>query len=193
MYLEITNIAQGINIAILVYVITTPEFGKSIELSNFSSPILAFSSLMIVILFWVRYYLDTQILQRSFTIFSATWFFLYTVIQGISISLVTRPVLWFAATSLFLFFGSGFYWLNIKEIKRKQNAGMVFSLQYVDWQTRRLIDLIILSILSLSGAYFVVIYPSIVFPASLIVVVLSLWQVSITNDYRLKSFIEAGI
>jgi hypothetical protein len=107
LYLEITNIAQGANIAILVYVITTHDFLTSWVTGYFSSPLFAFVSLIIVIIFWARYYLDTEILNRSFTILSTFWFFVYVVAEGVSISLLGTPCAWLGSTGVFLFFGAG--------------------------------------------------------------------------------------
>jgi hypothetical protein len=88
MYLEIVNIVQGINIAILVYVVTTANFLTSLRVGHLSIFLIAATSLLIMINFWIRYYLDTEILHRSFTVFSITWFFIFLVVQGIAISFV---------------------------------------------------------------------------------------------------------
>lgn len=142
LYLEITNIAQGVNIAIFVYIIATRGFFSSLAENYFSAPFIAATSLLIVIIFWARYYLDTEIIDRSFTTLSVTWFFMYVVIQGISISFIADPVSWFSSTSVFLFFGVGFYFLNLRGIKRKNSAGVMPDCpKFIQWQTRRMIDL----------------------------------------------------
>ena len=81
LYLEITNIAQGVNIAIFVYIIATRDFFSSLADNYFSTPFIALASLLIVVIFWARYYLDTAILDRSFTPLSVPWFFLYVVVS----------------------------------------------------------------------------------------------------------------
>jgi hypothetical protein len=125
LYLEITNIAQGANIAILVYSITARSFLASLATGYLSPAIFALASLLIVVVFWARYYLDTGILERSFTVPAAIWFFAYSVAQGVSISFISTPWAWLAGTGVFLFFGFGFYVLNLSEIRRKQKAGMM--------------------------------------------------------------------
>ncbi len=194
LYLEITNIAQGINIAIFVFVVTAGEFFSSFVVNYFSTPLIAITSLLIVIVFWARYYLDTEIIDRSFTVVSLIWFFLYIITQGISISLMTNPFAWFASTSVFLFFGAGFYFLNLHEIKRKQRAGILPEKPlFVIWQKKRMIELIILSILTFSGAILVKSSPILAFSESVVALIVALWQLSITRDYRKLGFIETGV
>lgn len=194
LYLEITNIAQGVNIAIFVYIIATRDFVSLTVNNYFSTPFIAIASLLIVVIFWARYYLDTVILNRSFTILSLIWFFLYVVVQGVSISFITDPVAWFMSTSVFLFFGAGFYWLNLREIERKQAAGILPACpEFVRWQAKRLIDLAVFSLLSFSGAILISLYPSLVLPAAIFTLTLALVQVRVTHDYRRLSFIETGI
>ena len=133
MYLEINNIAQGINIGIFVLVLATPSF-YDFKLQFYSTPLFATASLLISVIFWTRYYFDTEILDRSYTVVSAVWFFCYLISQGVSISLVTQPAHWFLSTGIFLFFGAGFYALNIIEIRRKQRRDAISLPQkFVVW------------------------------------------------------------
>ena len=194
LYLEITNIAQGINIAIFVYIVTTGNFFSSLVMNYFSTPLIALTSLLIAVVFWARYYLDTEILDRSFTTLSLTWFFIFVIIQGISISLMTNPFAWLVSTGIFLLFGAGFYLINLGEIRRKQQAGAMPEWPaFVIWQKKRMIELIILSILTLSGAVLLQRNPVIAFSESIIALAVAIWQLAITRDYRKLGFIETGI
>jgi hypothetical protein len=194
LYLEITNICQGVNIAIFVYILTTQDYVSSIVTSNFSTVLIALASLLIVVIFWARYYLDTEILNRSFTTLSVTWFFLYVVSQGISISFISDPPKWFVTTSIFLFFGAGFYSLNLTEIRRKQKAGVMASVPgFVRWQMKRLIELLFLSLLSLGSGILVNKYPVLTLPAAILALLLTLWQIVVTESYRTFKFIETGV
>ncbi|MEO8394791.1 MAG: hypothetical protein ABI700_17485 [Chloroflexota bacterium] len=194
LYLEITNISQGVNIAIFVYIFTTSDFLASIPASNYGTMLIALASFLGVIIFWVRYYLDTAILDRSFTTLSVTWFFLYVVTQGISISFIGNPSRWFLATSIFLFFGAGFYSLNLMEIRRKLNAGVMASVpRFIGWQKRRLIELLIFSVLSLCCSIFVNNSPALTLPTAIIAVAFAFWQIVVTEHYRTFKFIETGV
>ncbi len=194
LYLEITNIAQGVNIAIFVFIVTTGDFITSMAANYYSSLFLAMTSLLIVIVFWVRYYLDTEIIDRSLTVLSVTWFFLYTVVQGISISLILIPFAWFLFTSLFLFFGAGFYFLNLNEIRRKLEVGVMAECPtFMDWQKRRMYELIMLAALTLCGGLLLIRNPALVFLESIIAFVVALWQINRTRDYRKLGFIETGV
>lgn len=194
LYLEITNIAQGANIAILVYSITARSFLASLTTGYLSPAIFAIASLLIVVVFWARYYLDTGILERSFTVPAAIWFFAYAVAQGVSISFISTPWAWLAGTGVFLFFGFGFYVLNLSEIRRKQRAGMMPECSaFVDWQTRRMIELAVLSPLSLSTAVLVIRQPALALPAAIFAVGVATWQLAITRDYRRLRFLRTGV
>jgi len=194
LYLEITNISQGVNIAIFIYVLTTQDFLASVVPSNFSTILIALASFLGVVIFWSRYYLDTAILERSFTTLSVTWFFLYVITQGISISFIGSPPRWFLTTSIFLFFGAGFYSLNLKEIRRKQQAGVMSSVpQFVRWQTRRLIELLVLSALSFGCALLVSSHPRLTLPGAIVALASALWQIVVTENYRTFKFIETGV
>lgn len=194
LYLEITNIAQGVNVAIFVYVLTTPEFSASITTSRFSTVLIALTSLLIVIIFWARYYLDTVILDRSFTMLSVTWFFLYVVVQGISISLIANPSAWFTTSGVFLFFAAGFYYLNLREIDRKQKAGVMTPVPlFVNWQKQRLVELPILGILSLIAGILIRNWALLTVPAAVVAFFLAVWQIVVTERYRSLRFIETGV
>ena len=194
LYLEITNIAQGTNIAIFVYVITTRDFSVSFTTGCFSAPIFAITSLLIVIIFWARYYLDTEILNRSFTVLSTSWFFAYVVAQGVSISLISIPAAWLGSTGVFLFFGAGFYGLNLREIRRKQRAGVMPEWpDFVNWQTKRMLELIVLSLAAATGAVLVAWCPALALPAAICAFIVSIWQIIITRDYRRFGFLETGV
>jgi len=192
MYLEINNIAQGINIGIFVLVLASPAF-YDFKIQFFSAPIFMLASLLISVIFWTRYYFDTEILDRSYTVLSTVWFFCYLISQGVSISLVTQPANWFFATGAFLFFGAGFYTLNIIEIRRKQKANVIsVPKTFIVWQRRRLIELIILSILSIAGGILIATYPATALPAAFLALAVAVWQLVITHDYRKYQFIDTG-
>ncbi len=194
MYLEITNIAQGVNLAAFVYVISSPNFRESLTENYFGPIFLSIASFLIVVLFWVRYYFDTEILNRSFTTLSAVWFFGYETAQGLSISFISKPVFWFISTGVFLFLGAGFYWLNIREISRKQkNKSMKFNPIFVNWQKARMIELGILSALSFSSAALLKNNQSLSFITGVFAIAIAIWQVVLTDDYRKKNFIDTGI
>jgi len=196
MYLEITNIAQGVNIALLVYVVTSEAFLSTKSLDLIAKLFLAITSLFICALFWIRYYLDTKILDRSFTVSSVVWFFAYIAFQGISVAFINLPNVWFVSTGIFLFFGSGFYQLNLREMKRKQKAN-VLSIQsgvlsdYLRWQTQRMKELLFLSIFSILGAIIITIGFLPLLIASAIALGVSVWQLVVCRDYR--KFINTGI
>jgi hypothetical protein len=171
--------------------VTTPEFLISLRTGYFSAPLFAVTSLVIIIIFWIRYYLDTEILRRSFTVFSVTWFFAYLVAQGITISFVTTPTAWLGAASIFLFLGAGVYFLNLKEIQRKQEAGVMPEWSsFVRWQSKRMIELSVLSFLTLSSAFLVTMYSALTFPVAIFALAITLWQLAIMTDYSKLGFIH---
>ena len=193
MYLEINNIAQGINIGIFVLVLATPTF-YDFQSQFFSTPIYATVSLLISVIFWTRYYFDTEILDRSYTVISAVWFFCYLISQGVSISLVTQPADWFLSTGVFLFFGAGFYALNIIEIRRKQSSDTISLPQkFVIWQWQRLVELSVLSALSIAGRFIILAQPANALPAAIFALTSAVWQLIKTHDYRKYQFIATGI
>jgi len=154
----------------------------------------AVTSLFISVIFWARYYFDTEILNRSFTVISVLWFFAYLISQGVSISFIALPSVWLSSTGVFLFFGCGFYVLNLLEIRRKQKAGvMPMGYLFLNWQRRRMVELLVLSLMAFAGAYLVLLNPAIALPAAIIALVMAIWQLVVTNDYRRHRFIETGI
>ena len=157
MYLEINNIAQGINIGIFVLVLSTPGF-YDFRTEYYSTPLFALASLFISVIFWARYYFDTELLDRSFTVLSAIWFFGYLITQGISISMVAQPTNWLMSTAVFLFFGAGFYALNLLEIHRKVKTKVLsLSSRFIVWQWKRMIELLILCVYALFEGTFLLI------------------------------------
>jgi hypothetical protein len=160
---------------------------------HFSAGLFAATSLLIVIVFWARYYLDTEILDRSFTVLATFWFFAYVVAQGVSISFISIPQGWLAGTGVFLFFGAGFYVLNLKEIRRKQRMRILPEYpDFVNWQARRMIELAVLSPFALFGAFLVSRRPDLALPAAMCAFGVSIWQLAITSDYRRLSFLSTG-
>ena len=194
MYLEITNIAQGVNIALLAYIVTSEVFisgGWYDFITHFS---LALTSLFICVLFWIRYYLDTRILYRSFTVLSVIWYFLYITFQGISITFINQPVAWLVSTGFFLLFGAGFYQLNLNEIKRKKAFQVLEALpEYEAWQKRRLVELSVMAFVSFAGAWLVKygLLPYLL--ASWVALAASIWQLVLCRDYRKLNFINTGV
>lgn len=194
LYLEINNIAQGVNMGIFVLVLTNVELFVPFDGHSACTLVLALTSLLVSIVFWARYYFDTAILARSFTLLSATWFFLYVLVQGISISLVGSPTAWLVFTGLFLFFGSGFYVLNLQEIARKQRAGLIAAWpNFVAWQRRRGQELFWLSLAAFGGAGLISWAPAVALPAALLCLAVAIWQLVLTNDYRRLRFIRTGV
>lgn len=193
MYLQINNLSQALNVGIFVVILATPGFYSAIQGSFFSTPFFFAANLFISVIFWARYYFDTEILKRSFTIFSVLWYFAYVISQGVSISLVGTPALWLASTGIFLFFGSGFYAINLVEIRGKTRAGILkLEADFIEWQRTRLVELLVASLMAFTGAYMVSDQPAIAFPAALIAVAIAMWQLWVTNDYRSKGYIETG-
>jgi hypothetical protein len=193
MYLEITNISQGVNIGLLIFVVTAQDFYSSLVANYYSAPLFALTDLVISVIFWTRYYFDTGILKRSYTAVSTIWFFAYLVAQGVSIIFITVPHIWLVSTGVFLLFGCGFYVLNLMEIRRKQNKGIPPERpSYVNWQRGRLVDLIVLSMLAIAGAYLVFRYPVVALPAAVCALMASFWQIAINRDYRRLGFINTG-
>jgi hypothetical protein len=193
MYLEINNIAQGVNVGLLALVLTTEAFYSSFAARQFSIPLFALTSLITSIIFWSRYYFDTEILERSFTVVSAMWFFITLLTEGISIALITTPLAWLISTALVLFFGAGFYVLNLREIGRKLKGGLTqVTPEFVRWQRHRMRDLLILSLLAMIGAVIIWRDPRLALPIAVISFAASVWQLVITNAYRTQGFIGTG-
>lgn len=191
MYLEVINIVQGVNLAILVYVVTTFDFLTSLKVGYLGLPLFAVTSLVIIINFWIRYYLDTEILHRSFSVLSITWFFAFLVAQGVIISFITTPTAWLGATSIFLFFGAGVYFLNLREIRYKQKTGVMPECsEFVMWQSKRMIELSVLSFLTISSTFLVTKYQALVFLVAIFAFPISLWQLAINRDYSKLEFTD---
>ena len=193
MYLEITNVAQGANIGFLVGVVAVSNFYATTIDTFFSLPFLAFTDLLITVIFWTRYYFDTQILRRSYRVISTIWFFIYLTTQGIGILFVTEPYIWLGATGVFLLFASGFYALNLMELSRKNKRGVLPLMPaYRQWQARRFIDLLVVGILSVAAAFLVYDTPELALPASVFSLGVAIWQVILNGAYRSKGFIYTG-
>jgi len=190
MYLEINSIAQGVNVGVLVLVASDSD--NILTANYFSLPVFALTNLLISITFWARYYFDTTILHRSYTPMSVLWFFAYILSQGVSISSIGKPVAWLVSTGVFLFFGFGFYVLNLLEIRRKQVAAEL-PVAYLIWQKRRMVELLLLSTTSFVGAYFVFQYPALALPVGLVAMLAAVWQFALTNGYRTRRFIDTGV
>jgi hypothetical protein len=191
MYLEINSIAQGVNVGLLVLVAAAADSYSAFAANSFSLPVLALTNLLISITFWARYYFDTVILQRSYTPLSILWFFAYIVSQAVSISSIGKPVAWLLSTGVFLFFGFGFYVLNLLEIRRKQ-AEVELPAVFIEWQKRRMVELLVLSAGAFAGAALVWQYPGVALPAALVSLAAAVWQFALTNHYRVRRFISAG-
>jgi len=125
---------------------------------------------------------------------STLWFFIYVLAQGISISVIRWPVYWLAGTGAFLLFAAGFYILNLAELKRKHAAGILPQWpNFVAWQSRRLIDLIVIAALTFGGANAVRLHPPLALPAAIMAFLVAIWQLWATNDYRRHRFLRTGI
>lgn len=193
MYLEITNISQALNIALLVQALTDPFFYESLPDTYYSPPLFAVTSLIITAIFWARYYFDTHILSRSYSVFATLLFFAYGVAQGGIVSFVASPFRWLIATGVLLLLGFGFYAYNLVEIDRKQRAGELPAWpNFVQWQRRRMVELLVISLLTLAGAYLVFRFPHLALPAAVIAFVVAVWQAVVTADYRKLRFLRTG-
>lgn len=195
MYLEITNISQGINIGLFVFIIVEPSFFNSVLTSYYATPFFAISSLMMSMIFWTRFYFDTEILKRSFSQPLTTLFFLFAIAMGINILSMKIPQAWLFSAVALLLCGVGFYAFNIGEIRRKQKAGILLTLpaEYTLWQQKRLVDLLFLAVLSLASAWFVQRHPPLSLPAALASVLGAFWQFRETGAYRAQPFLKTGL
>ncbi len=194
MYLEINSIAQGLNIGLLVLAVTDAKFLESIITTYYASPLLAISAFIISVNFWVRNYFDTEMLNRSYTMFSSILFFGYVITQGIGISFVSSPLKWFTSTGVFLLFAFAFYAYNLIEIERKQGFGVLPPMPaFIQWQRKRLIDMAVLCTMAFVGAYLVLRFPDLTPLAAITALILSIWQSIITDDYRRSRFLRTGI
>jgi len=199
MYMQVNNISQGFAIAILIDTLAERFMNNTHLLGweDFSTLILALSSLCISIIFWTRYYFDTFIIKRSFSVRSVIWFFAYIVAEGFSFKQINEPANWFISTGIFLAFGFGFYFLNLGEIKRKQKGKTKLNLPekykdtldaYYKWQRFRLIDMVVLSALSFAGAALTLAYVSLQYPIGVVTLIFALWQLSKSRDYKKFGF-----
>lgn len=194
MYHEITNISQALNIGLLVLILTSQRFYESIVSFSFSTPLFAFASLLIVVIFWTRFYFDTAILNRSYTLFSTFWFFAYTVVVGTNISFIPSPSLWLLTAGILLFFGAGFYATNLVEIRRKQEAGVLPAwTNFARWQSNRMRDLLLMATAAEVAALAVWRYPTFSLPAGILTLLGAIWQATLTADYRKHRFLRTGL
>ncbi|RMF80822.1 MAG: hypothetical protein D6737_06810 [Chloroflexi bacterium] len=193
MYLEITNISQGLNIALLVENVTDERFRSSIVEHLYSPILFALASLLITIIFWTRYYFDTRIINRSYRTFAALWFFIHAVTVGINVNLVQEPSAWMLSAGVLLFFGAGFYYYNLAEIRRKQRMNVIsVPEEFIEWQTRRMFELVALSILSFIGALLIFANSQTSFSVSVVALIAAVWQLLINRDYLRFDFIHVG-
>jgi len=124
---------------------------------------------------------------------SIIWFFAYIVAEGFSFKQINEPTNWFVSTGIFLMFGFGFYTLNLAEIKRKQKNKSKMNLpgKYIDtlnkyamWQKFRSIELLILTTLAFAGAVLTSAYNSVQYPIGVVTLLIVLWQLSKSRDYK---------
>lgn len=199
MYLQINSIVQGFAISILISVLAGFHWPDIVASRDFAIPLFSFASFFISIVFWSRYYFDTVIIKRSFGIHSIVWFFLYIVAEGISFTKIGDSVMWMISTGIFLFFGAGFYVLNILEIEHKQANKIKINVadndvrEYLRWQKMRCLDLLAVTAMSLAGAYVVTLYPASASLAGFAALVISLWQLDKSSDYKRLRFLKTGL
>jgi hypothetical protein len=149
---------------------------------------------IISIIFWIRYYLDTEIIHRSYTTLSVFWFFIFIIAQAVSVSLINNAPAWLLSTGFFLSFASGFYIINLAEIRRKQVQGILPEREdYTLWQAKRMLDLFVISILTLIGGYLVLTYSGLEIFSALYALCIAIWQLVINGGYRKFKFISTGI
>lgn len=199
MYMQINNISQGFAVAILIDTLAERLMNNShtFDSGDISALLLAFTSLCISIIFWTRYYFDTFIIKRSFSVRAMVWFFAYIVAEGFSFKQINEPINWLFSTGIFLAFGFGFYALNLAEIQRKQKNKIKVNLpgkyadtlsEYISWQKFRLADLLMLTTLTLAGAVVVSTYHSLQYFISAVTLVMALWQLTKSRDYKKFGF-----
>lgn len=204
MYMQVNNISQGFAVAILIDTLADRFMNNShlFDWADISVLILAFTSLCISIIFWTRYYFDTFIIKRSFSVRAVVWFFAYIVAEGFSFKQIDEPSNWFFSTGIFLAFGFGFYFLNLAEIKRKQKSKIKLNLpekyndtlsSYSKWQKLRLIDMIILTGLSFAGTVLISAYSSLQYPVGAVTLFIVLWQLSKSRDYKKFGFSNSHV
>jgi hypothetical protein len=171
--------------------------------------------LFISIIFWTRYYIDTEVINRSFSVKSVTWFFLFVIAEGFSFKQIGEPSNWLFSTGLFLIFGFGFYILNLSEIpenkakdeNKLKSRGNIFQRMwkwfaeiyrylidkkrnYRDWQKERLVDLIILCSLTFVGGWMVIKESLLIYPISIVTLFFAVWQLSKSMDYKKFGFLD---
>lgn len=217
MYLRINNISQGFAVALLIQSLSECFMNEHhiSSVDDFYTLTLSFTSLFISIIFWTRYYFDTQAIKRSFSVKSVTWFFLYVIAEGFSFRQIEEPVNWLVSTGIFLLFGVGFYILNLSEIPAENNKHSHRIKQKVNifkrlwewpkgtycylfkekrsfrnWQKERLLDMIFLSSLSFIGGYLVSEYQVLIYPISLLTLLFSTWQLSKSKDYKINGYVK---
>jgi hypothetical protein len=216
MYMQINNIAQGFAIAILIETLSERFMNgpRSFVADDFYILNLAFTSLFISIIFWTRYYFDTEVIKRAFSVRSVTWFFLYIIAEGFSFKQISEPTNWLYSTGIFLFFGFGFYILNLAEIPKASTKKITTKLKtkenlfrkvlnrgkaiylylfkekknYRDWQKERLVDIVILFILTFVGGWLVMYEPLVIYPISVVTLLFAGWQLSKSRDYKRFGF-----
>ena len=195
MYTEITNISQGINIGLFVFVVTDQSFRDSIATSLYSTPVFAVTSLVMTLIFWTRFYFDTDILKRSYSVLSTLLFFLFAISMGANILFLKSPRDWLFSASAVLFIGVAFYSYNLNEIRRKLDGGVALELSpiYISWQKKRMVDLIFLACLSGMAGVLIQPYPVLSLPLALISISGAFWQLLITGEYRTYRFLRTGL
>jgi hypothetical protein len=219
MYMQVNNFSQGFAIVILIDSLADRlmEGSRQFVLEDIYVFIFALTSFFISLIFWTRYYFDTEIIKRSFSVKAVVWFFLYIVSEGFSFRQVSEPFYWLISTGVFLLFGCGFYILNLSEIGYSANSRnasknpayplkfhervrrwftntyrylFVERRKYRDWQIERLVDMIVLAGLSFIGGWLVVRNPALVYPIAIFALSFSLWQLSKTRDYKRNRFLD---
>ena len=204
MYMQVNNISQGFAIAILIDALAARFMNNlhAFSTDDFSALILALTSLCISIIFWTRYYFDTFIIKRSFSVRSVVWFFAYVVAEGFSFRQINEPASWFFSTGIFLAFGFGFYLLNLGEIQRKQRNKIRLNLpekyektlnDYSHWQKLRLFDMIALTVLSFAAAAAVASYSALQYPLGGLTLFIAVWQLSKSRDYKMFGFANSHL
>lgn len=216
--MQVNNFSQGFAIVILIDSLANRimEDARPFVLEDLYVFIFALTSFFISLIFWTRYYFDTEIIKRSFSVKAVVWFFLYIVSEGFSFRQVAEPLNWLVSTGVFLLFGCGFYILNLSEIANSVNKNnnqhpayplkfrprikkwftdtyhylFVARRKYRDWQIERLVDLIMLAGLAFFGGWLVVRNAILVYPVAVLALLFSLWQLSKTRDYKRNRFLD---
>lgn len=89
--------------------------------------------------------------------------------------------------------GAGVYFLNLRDIRRKQETGAMSDWpEFVMWQRKRMTELGVLSVLTLGSAILVTKYHALALPVAVFSFPIASWQLALNRDYSKLGFISRG-